>query len=78
MRKESMNKIAIVTIFAIAMAFLESVIVIYLRKLYYADGFNFPLKGFIEPQILNIELIREIATVIMLISIGILAGKKAY
>ncbi len=78
MKKESLNKIIIVTIFAIAMAFLESAVVVYLRKLFYPQGFNFPLKGFIEPTILGIEWIREFATIIMLITIGLLAGKKVY
>jgi len=78
MKKESINKIIIVTIFAIVMAFLESAVVIYLRKLFYPQGFNFPLRGFIEPNILGIEWIRESATIIMLITIGLLAGKKAY
>lgn len=78
MKKESKNKILIVTIFAVAMAFLEATVVIYLRKIYYQNGFNFPLKGFIEPTILNIEWIREFATIIMLLTVGYLAGKKAY
>jgi hypothetical protein len=70
------KKISILTVFAIAMAFLESTVVVYLRKVFYVNGFDFPLKGFIEPQILNIEWIREASTIIMLICIGYLAGKK--
>lgn len=78
MRKERWNKILIVTIFAIAMGFLEAVVVIYLRKLFYPGGFNFPLRGFIDPSILGIEWLREFATIVMLLTIGILAGKKLY
>ena len=78
MKKESLNKILIVTIFAIAMGFLEAVVVIYLRKLYYPKGFNFPLKGFIDPSILRIEWVREFATIAMLITIAMLVGKKLY
>lgn len=78
MKKESVNKLLTVGIFAIAMGFLEATIVIYLRKLYYLNGFNFPLKGFIEPEILGVEWVREFATIVMLITIGILAGKKLY
>lgn len=78
MKKESQNKILIVTIYAIAMGFLESAVVIYLRKLYYPLGFNFPLKGFIEPTILGVEWIREFATIVMLITISMLAAKKFY
>ncbi len=64
-----------VTAFAIAMGFLESAVVIYLRELYYKDGFSFPLKpmdGFVG----RVEFIREAATVIMLIAAGILAGSS--
>ncbi|MDD5193516.1 MAG: hypothetical protein PHF67_02925 [Candidatus Nanoarchaeia archaeon] len=77
-KKESINKILVVSIFAIAMAFLETTVVIYLRKLLYPEGFNFPLKAFIDPSIINIEWVREFATIVMLIAIGILAGKKLY
>ena len=78
MEKESRNLIWTVTIFAIAMGFLETTVVIYLRKLFYANGFDFPLKGFIDPSILTIEWVREFATIIMLLTVGILAGKKFY
>ena len=78
MRKYSRNKIFIVGIFAIAMAFLEAAVVVYLRKLFYPAGFNFPLRGFIEPSILSIEWAREFATIIMLLAVSILAGKKLY
>ncbi len=78
MKKESLNKILIVTAYAIAMGFLEAAVVIYLRALFYPNGFNFPLKGFIEPYILGVEWVREIATIIMLITIGMLAGRKFY
>ena len=66
MKKESINKIIIITMFAIAMAFLESAVVVYLRRLFYPQGFNFPLEGFIEPSILSIEWLRELATIVKL------------
>ena len=34
--------------------------------------------GFIEPQILSMEWIREFATIVMLLTVGILSGKKLY
>ena len=69
-------KITVVGIFAIAMGFLEAVVVVYLREIYYPDGFGFPLT-IIEPGIFGIELIREVTTLVMLISIGLLVGKSA-
>jgi len=61
-------------IFALAMGFFEAILVIYLRELYYPEGFEFPLKLF-DPDLLFFELIRELATLIMLVCIGLLAGK---
>ena len=78
MKVKTNKTVAIVTVYAIAMAFLETVIVIYLRKLYYPQGFIFPLKGFIDHQILSIEWIRELFTLIMLACVGILAGRSKY
>lgn len=61
-------------IFAIAMGFLESSVVIYLRELYYPEGFKFPLQ-IIPQKIARVELWREAATIIMLIGAGYMAGK---
>ena len=78
MKKESKRILGIVTFFAIAMAFLETAVVIYLRYLFYPGGFAFPLKGFLNPAILSVEWIREFATIIMLVGISFLAAKKFY
>ncbi len=76
MKREETKTIAIVSIFAIAMAFLESSVVVYLRKLYYPLGFGFPIKGVIDPSILSIEWCREIATIVMLLCVAFMVGKK--
>ena len=55
------------------MGFLESAVVVYLRQLYYPNGFQFPLKS-IEPIIATTEFWREAATLIMLVVIGFLCG----
>ncbi len=68
------QKIFTVLLFSIAMAYLESAVVVYLRELYYPNGFTFPLK-IIPEKILIIELGRELATIIMLGSMAIIAGK---
>ena len=68
-------KLTVITAFAIAMGFLEAVVVVYLREIYYPDGFDFPLT-MIEPRIFRIELVRELTTLVMLVSIGLLAGKS--
>lgn len=77
MEKKSWKKLSVVFIFAAAMGFLEAVVVVYLRKLYYPNGFNFPLAN-IETLVLNVEWVREFFTVVMLLCIGFLAGKTIY
>lgn len=68
------QKIFTVLIFSIAMAYLESAVVVYLRELYYPNGFTFPLI-LIPDKILMIELGRELATITMLVTIAMIAGK---
>lgn len=63
-----------VFIFSIAMGFLESSVVVYLRELYYPEGFSFPIK-IIQGTVAITEIIREAATLIMLLCIGFIAGK---
>lgn len=58
-----------------AMAFLESAVVIYLRVIYYPNGFDFPLQP-IDMSIAKVEILRELATIIMLIGAGYVACKN--
>jgi hypothetical protein len=64
------------SVLAIAMAFLESAVVVYLRELYYPDGFSFP-PVILPSRIALTEVFREAATVIMLVAAGYLAGKNS-
>jgi hypothetical protein len=64
-----------VCLLAIAFGFLESAVVIYLRELFYKEGFEFPLKP-VPVSIARIEFFRELATLIMLIACGIIAGRN--
>lgn len=57
------------------MGFLEAAVVVYLRKIYYPHGFQFPLIP-IEASIGLTEFLREAATIIMLLAIGIMTGKN--
>ncbi len=70
-------KLAWVLFFSIWMAYLESAIVVYLRQLYYPDGFSFPIKHILQP-IAVIELFREVATIFMLLTISFLTGKNGW
>jgi hypothetical protein len=65
----------VVSGFSIAMAALESAVVVYLRALYYPDGFTVAMK-MMDQRILLIEIVREAATVVMLMGVGWLAAKS--
>ena len=60
-----MRRYAWLTIFAIAMAYLEAAVVVYLRALYYPQGFDFPLV-LIPAREAAVEIAREAATIVML------------
>jgi hypothetical protein len=62
-----------VTLFAIAMAFLESAVVIYIRELLYPEGFGFPLVT-LQSNLAKTEMFREVATIVMLLAIGYISG----
>jgi len=64
-----------VGLFAIAMAYLESGVVVYLRRLYGISDLILSVPPF-DPQIGAIELGRELATLVMLLTVGWAAGKR--
>jgi len=68
-KKETYKRFVVVALFAIAMAFLEAVFVVYLRNLSPSADASL---------IHKVELAREAATIIMLACIGILAGRERY
>jgi hypothetical protein len=69
------RNIVIVTIFSIAMALLESAVVIYLRELYYPNGFTVAFTK-MPGSIILTELCRELATIVMLGSICFMVGSS--
>jgi len=64
-----------VGLFAISMAYLESAVVVYLRRLYSINDLILSVPPF-DPQIGAIELGRELATLVMLLAVGWAAGKR--
>jgi hypothetical protein len=61
------------TIFTVAMAYVESAVVVYLRAIYYPQGFAFPLV-LMPSDMVAIEIGREAATLVMLLGVAVLAG----
>ncbi len=64
-----------VCIFSVAMAALESAVVVYLRAIYYPEEFTVVFKP-IDGKIIMVEICREVATLIMLAAVGFLSGKN--
>lgn len=73
----TLRKIFWVSLFGVAFGLVEASVVVYLRAIYYPEGFTWPLKV-ISSDHLNVELLREAATIIMLAAVGIVAGKKGW
>ncbi len=64
-----------VVCYSIAMGFLEAAVVIYLRSVMYPGGFTFPLRP-LNHNLAVVELWREVATIVMLLAVGMLVGKN--
>ena len=69
------SKQIILFIFSTMMGFLEAIVVVYIRRLFYPLGFAFPLASGVS-SILVTECLREITTIVMLLSIAVLAGSS--
>ncbi len=74
---KNLHAIIWVSIFAVAFAFVEAAVVVYLRSIYYPEGFSFPLK-LIPLAHLTVELARELSTMVMLGTVGVLAGSTRW
>ncbi len=61
-------------IFAVSMGLFEAIVVVYIRELYYPEGFEFPLKE-LPKWLIVVEWTREITTLLMLGSVGWVSGK---
>lgn len=70
-----MRKLFWAIVFGIAMAFIESAVVVYLRAIYYPEGFSFPLQP-VTDTLVSIEVIREVATLLLLASVSAIAAQR--
>lgn len=75
MTRSLRTRILLLVFFGIAMGYLEATVVVYLRALYYPEGFAFPIK-LIPSNMAIVEVGREAATIIMLITMAGLAGRR--
>jgi hypothetical protein len=72
-----LSRIAWVTAFGVGFGFIESSVVVYLRGLYYPGGLSFPLRLMSTGHVL-MEAFREIASLVVLVSVAALAGKRTW
>ncbi|GAB4378508.1 MAG: hypothetical protein Kow0042_27070 [Calditrichia bacterium] len=76
-QRDFRKKLLWLTVYAVAMAYLEATVVVYLRELYYPEKMLkiFPPE-FLSDFDLLVELGREAATIIMMLSVAFLAERK--
>lgn len=74
-KMQQYRKIIWVVVFAIAMAYLESAVVVYLRNLYGITDYALGIPPF-NDAISIIEIGREIATLVMIMAVGWATGKS--
>jgi hypothetical protein len=72
--KSWQNRYIWCAVLAVAFAYIESSVVVYLRALYYPQGFCFPLKEM--PLFVYLtEAGREVATIVVLVALSHLAER---
>lgn len=59
----------------LAFGWCEASVVVYLREIYYPEGFRFPVKIVWDP-VIRVEIVREAATLLLLASGARLAGRS--
>jgi hypothetical protein len=76
MTSENRRLLIWLSLFSLAFGYIEAAVVVYLRELYYPGGFHFPLAP-IPARLLLTEVIREAATLLLLLSAAFLAVRTA-
>ena len=69
--------LAATLVFGVAFGWVEAAVVVYLRRLFYPDGFGFPLRDF-PLEIGVVEVAREFATLVMLVAVAWLGARTAW
>ncbi len=70
-------RIVLLALFAAAMAFVESAVVVYLRGLFYPEGFYGTLAA-MPVFYYATEVFREVATILMLATVSLLAARRGW
>ena len=70
----NMRLLAWLALFAASMGVLEAIVVVYLRMLFFPEGFSFPL-GAIPQSVLFSEIVREASTMLMLLAVAAISAR---
>ncbi len=75
-----LKRLAFVLAFGLAFAYIEAAVVVYLRTIFYPDGFSFPLPDFADSplwrRLLLTEIGRELATLVLIFTAARLMEKN--
>lgn len=83
-RSDSVVRWTWVILFAVAFAWVEGAVVVYLREIFYGGSFYFPIVvewengKYVANYLTSIEILREAATIIMLAAIACLSGRNKW
>lgn len=77
--KTTLKRFCIVVVFGIAFGYIEATVVVYLRAIFYPDGFTFPITNFgtgpLWRPLLFTEIGREAATIVLILTAAWLFGQ---
>jgi hypothetical protein len=80
MDKNSVRRFVALFFFSIAFAYIESAVVVYLRAIFYPEGFNFPIADFRTltgfGRYLVTEVGREAATLVLMFTASYMLGRN--
>jgi hypothetical protein len=78
--KATFKTFLIVVVFSIAFGYIEAAVVVYLRQIFYPDGFTFPMTVFgidaMSRRLLLTEIGREAATIVLIFTGAWLSGRN--
>jgi len=79
--KTTLYRFIAAVLFAVAFAYIESAVVVYLRVIFYPDGFTFPLPNLLavdpaQNYLLLTEIGREAATLVLILTAAYLFGRN--
>jgi multisubunit Na+/H+ antiporter MnhC subunit len=79
--RTTFSRFLIVVLFAVAFAYIESAVVVYLRVIFYPEGFTFPLRNLLkvdpaQKYLVLTEVGREAATLVLILTACILFGRN--